>query len=132
MPRHILILDDDQNTRLALAISLRHCGYKVSLAMDGPEALELAASVNGGGIDLAIVDISIPGMSGAFFIDEIKKKEKPVPVVVVSGFADKAFFIEILNNGCTDFLDRDRREPGHIRDISDRSQRRVGTSNAIR
>lgn len=101
MPKHIVVVDDDPNTRVALSMALTRCGYEVTLASDGEEALEMIhdASGNNHHIDLAIVDIHLPKMSGSHLITELKKEPKHVPVFLVAGYTDKEFLIDILDKG---------------------------------
>lgn len=103
MQKHIIVVDDDSNTRLALAFVLRNCGYLVSLAATGEQAVNLICSsiVCGDKIDLAIVDIEMTGLSGSHLVDSLKDSAMHVPVFVVSGFRDKVFLINLLSRCST-------------------------------
>jgi len=108
LSKHILVVDDEYSTRFALASTLKECGYNAYLSIDGRAALEMIEKINGVGkrIDLAIVDLQMPGMSGAHFMSEWKKMGTPFPVLITSGIADKAFIVHLLSKGITDFLEK--------------------------
>ena len=61
---HILVIDDDKNTRLFLRATLESNGYTVSTAQNGEEALEVMSKEH---VDLAVVDIMMPKMNGYEF-----------------------------------------------------------------
>ncbi len=128
--KHILIVDDDPYTRSALSAALRSCGYKVSVAMDCAEALPLINDSNCDSIDVAIVDISMPCMSGIHFIDEIKKSKPGLPLVIVSGFVDKSFVIELLNRGFTDVISQVRDNYDRVHYIAALMDAKNGSGNA--
>jgi DNA-binding response OmpR family regulator len=104
--KHILIVDDESSTSFALKRSLLKCGYKVSVAMNGDAGMEIIRQTlsNGERIDVAIVDILLPGMSGSGLIRDIKKESIHIPVFVVSGMTDKIFLINLLDvHGAANF-----------------------------
>ncbi len=82
--RHALVVEDDANERALLAGYLRLCGFQVSEAVDGLDALEfLKRSV----VDLVVLDIHMPRMNGLETLSAIEKlpQLKHTKVVVVSG-----------------------------------------------
>jgi DNA-binding NtrC family response regulator len=99
MKKHVLIVDDDSNTRFDLAIGLKMCGYRVSLAMTREEALDVMAysADEGASVDMLIVDIQLADMQGEKLISDLNKRTPSVPVITVSGFSDKLYIIDLLN-----------------------------------
>lgn len=67
---HILIAEDDRNTRKLMSAILRQNGYEVLTACDGIEALQLLGTSQ---IDLMILDIMMPRMDGS---SSLKRSEK--------------------------------------------------------
>jgi DNA-binding response OmpR family regulator len=61
MPKHVLIVDDDELLRRSLAFNLERSGYRVSTAADAEDGLGLARRDHP---DLVLLDISLPGMDG--------------------------------------------------------------------
>ncbi len=87
MRQRVLVVDDDQDLRDALAHRLSHEGYSVDLASDGAEAL---ARLDTGLCPVAIVlDLGMPTMSGWQFRDLQKRNPRlaEIPVVVMTGQA---------------------------------------------
>jgi len=80
---HILIVDDDWMTRMALGDYLAIKGHKVSRAENGREGLR---ALEKGNIDLVITDYGMPAMDGHEFILQIKKTYFHLPVILISGF----------------------------------------------
>ncbi|BDU73172.1 hypothetical protein METEAL_23460 [Mesoterricola silvestris] len=83
----ILLVDDDELIRDSLAPMLGIMGHRVTTAMEGGEALRLL----GGGleIDLVILDMNMPGMSGPEALPRILDLRPGLPVLMASGFSDQ-------------------------------------------
>jgi DNA-binding response OmpR family regulator len=78
---HILIVDDDRNTRRLYRAVLEADGYHVSEACNGNEALDVMEQEH---IDLAVVDIMMPGMDGYEFTKALREADEALPVLMVS------------------------------------------------
>ena len=78
---HILVVDDDKNTRRLFRAVLENAGYTVSAASDGAEALEL---MDGEHIDLVVLDIMMPHMDGYEFTKSLREVENNLPILMVS------------------------------------------------
>jgi len=78
---HILVVDDDKNTRRLFRAVLENAGYTVSTASDGAEALEL---MDGEHIDLVVLDIMMPHMDGYKFTKALREVENNLPILMVS------------------------------------------------
>ncbi|MCA9607505.1 MAG: response regulator [Myxococcales bacterium] len=83
MPSRILIVDDEVNHRKALAICLRIEGYTVLEAEDGRAALELLAHEE---VDMAIVDLMMPGINGLDLCRRMRFRHPAVPIVLTSAY----------------------------------------------
>ena len=79
----ILIIDDDKAVREATQIMLAAQGYDVVTAEDGRSGIEI---VKNGAIDLAIVDIFMPGMDGLTVTQAIHRNSPNLPIIAMSGF----------------------------------------------
>ena len=86
----ILFVEDDDSVRGIAARLLRGCGYTVSEACDGEEALELAEE-HAGEIDLMISDVIMPGMDGPTLLKKAKGYLGAAPVMFISGYAESDF-----------------------------------------
>jgi DNA-binding response OmpR family regulator len=78
---HILIVDDDKNTRRLYQAVLENDGYQVFLAENGNDALIVMDREH---IDLVIVDIMMPGMDGYQFTQTLRESSNSLPVLMVS------------------------------------------------
>ena len=82
---HILIVEDEKEIALAIEAYLTNQGYKVSLASNGVEALELVESIP---IDLAIVDVMMPKMDGITFTMKLREHYH-FPVIMLSAKSEE-------------------------------------------
>ena len=78
---HIMVVDDDKNTRRYLEALLSKEGYTVSVAQNGLEALELMEREV---IDLAVLDIMMPKMDGYEFTKTLRNVNNNLPILMVS------------------------------------------------
>ena len=92
----ILVVDDEEIMREILETLLSREGYEVRLASGGSEALDLLRSVP---VDAAIVDLMMPGMDGLAVLDEIKKLDEDVPVVMITAFASVESAVSAMRRG---------------------------------
>ena len=78
---HILVVDDDKNTRLFLKAVLENANYTVTTASNGYEALDVLDREH---IDLAIVDVMMPRMDGYELTRTLRESENGLPILMVS------------------------------------------------
>ena len=78
---HILVVDDDKNTRKYISAVLEAEGYTVSAAENGEEALEITGKEF---IDLVVLDVMMPKMDGYTFTKELREADNNLPVLMVS------------------------------------------------
>jgi two-component system response regulator PilR (NtrC family) len=103
MPRHgsILVIDDEDIMREILETLLSREGYTVRLASSGAEGLELAKSLP---FDAVIVDVMMPGMDGMAVLDELKKIDDDLPVLMITAFASVENAIAAMKRGAFDYI----------------------------
>lgn len=78
---HILVADDDKNTRRLLQAVLEGDGYSVSAAANGEEALQKLEQEH---VDLVILDIMMPGMDGYEFTQIVRASREDLPILMVT------------------------------------------------
>ena len=78
----ILIIDDDEDVRTMLCVTLAQAGHTVIEARNGKEGLELFQHANA---DLLITDIVMPEKEGLEVLMELRKKHPPVKIIAISG-----------------------------------------------
>lgn len=85
VPRNILLIDDEPAVRVVTAKLLRELGQHVTTADSGRRALELLEE-EPEAIDLVVLDLTMPELSGEQVLDELRNVREDVPVVISSGF----------------------------------------------
>ena len=78
---HILVVDDDKNTRMYFQAVLERDGYTSSVARNGEEALEILSKEH---IDLVVLDIMMPKMDGYEFTKILREADNNLPILMVS------------------------------------------------
>ncbi len=101
MPETILVVDDLEDIRSILTTVLEKEGYAVVTAADGHEAMEKISSTR---IDLAIVDINMPGPDGLEVLKHIKRSSVDTEVIMMSGYTTIDTAIEALRRGACDYI----------------------------
>ena len=81
----ILLVDDEAAVRRPLRQALGICGYSVIEARDGLEALRTHAEPRTG-VDLVILDVKMPGMTGWDVLAELRRRDPRLPVILTSGY----------------------------------------------
>jgi CheY-like chemotaxis protein len=84
-PKSILVAEDDRGIRGLLELILRRSDRSILLARDGAEALWLTRSHD---VDLALVDVHMPGIDGAEFCRAYRERGGDAPVVMLSAATD--------------------------------------------
>lgn len=78
---HILVIDDDKNTRLLFSAVLQGAGYTVTTAENGKAALNVMDKEH---IDLVVLDIMMPELDGYEFTRLIRETDSSLPILMVS------------------------------------------------
>ena len=80
---HILVVEDEQHLAFGIKFNLEAEGYTVTTAGDGPTALDLLSTATPP-IELLVLDLMLPGMSGYAVCEEIRAKGDHTPVVMLT------------------------------------------------
>jgi DNA-binding NtrC family response regulator len=99
----ILVIDDEEIMREILDTLLTREGYRVHLATSGEEGLDLAKSTP---FDAAIVDVMMPGIGGIGTLDELRKIDEDLPVLMVTAFASVETAIAAMKLGAFDYINK--------------------------
>jgi DNA-binding NtrC family response regulator len=99
----ILVADDDEVARELLAEVLTREGYRVVLAADG---LECVAAAERQPIDLALIDLRMPGLDGLAVLRRFSDLQPGTPVVILTAFASIDTAIEAVQAGAHDYLSK--------------------------
>ena len=109
----LLVIEDDATLRDTLVASLGDSGFAVEQAVDGKEGLYFALEYP---IDLAIVDLGLPEMSGLDLIREVRDQGRTYPILILTArdrWQDK---VDGLSAGADDYVVK----PFHFEEVSAR------------
>jgi two-component system, NtrC family, response regulator HydG len=99
--RRLLVADDDPGLRESLNRTLTRAGYGVLLASDGRAALEL---LQGGGIDLVLTDLKMPGLTGIELLRAVKAIVPDIDVILITAFGTVEEAVSAMKEGAYDFI----------------------------
>jgi len=105
MPRTILIVDDEKVVLEVGAKILKRLGYDVLQATNGSDAIEMYRA-HSDRIDLVVLDVIMPGMSGAETFEELKRINPDVKVLLSSGYSLEGQAKRIMERGCDGFIQK--------------------------
>jgi len=97
----ILVIDDEMGIREGCKRALVPQGYTVETAADGDEGLKIIKSDN---IDLALIDIMMPGISGIELIGRIQEHDPEIICIIITGYATVELAVTAIKEGAYDFL----------------------------
>lgn len=97
----VLVVDDEEIMREILDALLTREGYTVRLASSGAEGLDIAREVP---IAAAVVDVMMPGMDGLTVLDELKKIDDDIAVIMITAFASVETAIAAMKRGAFDYV----------------------------
>jgi two-component system chemotaxis response regulator CheY len=104
MARKILIADDAAAMHMMITDALRKNGYhdaEFYKAKDGSEAVALLDKI---APDLAIIDMTLPGVSGPDVLRAVKAKYPAVPVIMASSMGQQKQVIDCIQAGAKEFI----------------------------
>lgn len=109
----ILVIDDERDICELVQLTLEGQGFDVLLGYSGEEGLQQVRS-RGSDIQLIMLDLAMPGLSGVDVLGTLKQELPDVPVIIMSGYVtDKA---EVAALGATDVLQK----PFLLSDVEER------------
>ena len=100
-----MIVDDEEIIQSVLSSILKQLGYRTVQALNGMEALGLLAEGEVD-IDVILLDMVMPGLSGWQTFKKIRESWPEIPVVIVTGYADERETSEILSEGLAGFIEK--------------------------
>lgn len=99
--KSILLVDDEEDIREVLGISLTDIGYNVLTAENGEQALKIFYERQP---PIVLTDIKMPGMDGIELLRKIKQENPDTEVVMITGHGDMDLAISSFKDEATDFI----------------------------
>jgi len=102
-PARVLVVDDEPAVREVVRLALEHAGCQVTTAATGAEAVELFRERRGQ-LDLVLLDLMLPGMSGAQVFRAMRALDPAARVLLMSGHSEEATEADLLGAGALRLL----------------------------
>jgi len=97
----ILLVEDDTGLQTSLAEILREAGYAIDVSSDGIEGLFFGEEYP---VDLAIIDLGLPGLPGLDLIRKLRAQERQFPIMILTARSEWQDKVEGLEAGADDYL----------------------------
>jgi len=97
----ITLVEDNTSLRKGIAYRLSDEGYGVDALADGAQAMDFLRQEAS---DLVILDINLPGASGLDILREMRRRDDPRPVILLTARATTGDRVEGLDSGADDYL----------------------------
>lgn len=97
----LLLVEDEAPLRLTLALKLEKEGYRVDQAADGADGLHQAREFP---IDLAIVDLGLPKLSGIDLVKKLREDGRTLPILILTARSSWQDKVQGLEAGADDYL----------------------------
>ena len=101
--KKILVVDDEENARVALSKILAHDGYDVSSAGNGLEALNHLRSKE---VELIITDLNMPEMNGLMFLRELNRSHPTCNVIMITAYGEVESYLEAMTLGAFEYINK--------------------------
>jgi two-component system, OmpR family, response regulator PhoP len=106
----ILLVEDEAPLRETLAARLKREGFAVDVAGDGEEGLYLGKEMP---VDVAVIDLGLPKMSGMELVTALRKEGKKFPILILTARSSWQDKVEGLKTGADDYLVK----PFHVEEL---------------
>jgi DNA-binding response OmpR family regulator len=100
--KRILVVEDEEHLAEGLRFNLEEEGYAVSIAPDGPAALEALSGAEA--IDLVVLDLMLPGLSGIEVLRRMRAAGQFMPVLILTAKGESPDRVRGLEEGADDYL----------------------------
>ena len=100
----LLVVEDDDSIRETVGEALRSEGYEVLTSADGLAALNLVMAATSDPVDLIVLDLMLPGLSGLDFCRELRRFNNITPILVISARDSETDRVLGLELGADDYL----------------------------
>ncbi|MET8572304.1 response regulator transcription factor [Streptomyces sp. NPDC004783] len=101
---HVLLIEDDVSVRDGMELVLRRHGYGVDTAATGEQALALLDGKQGRRVELAVLDLMLPGMDGFEVCRRIRARSAVLPIIMLTARGDDRDIVTGLEAGADDYV----------------------------
>ena len=97
----VMVVDDDEKLRDLVSTVLSRAGHEIVAAADGEEALGLLDEKSP---DLLVTDLNMPRIDGLRLVEEVRKRDPMLPMIVLTGLGTVDKAVELMQKGACDFI----------------------------
>ena len=97
----VLVVDDEENTRIGLSKILEQEGYKVNSVANGLEALEFLQHEK---VQVIISDLKMPEMGGLTFLRELGRHHPSTQVIMITAYGGVESYLEAIHLGAYEYI----------------------------
>jgi DNA-binding NtrC family response regulator len=97
----VLVVDDEENARIALRAILQQEGYQVDSVANGYEALEFLRQHK---VNVVISDLKMPEMNGLSFLRELNRRYPSTRVIMVTAYGGVESYLEAIQLGAFEYI----------------------------
>lgn len=101
--KKILVVDDEENARMALSKILAFDGFEVASASNGVEALNFLRSKD---VGLIITDLNMPEMDGLTFLRELNRSHPNSNVIMITAYGEVESYLEAMTLGAFEYINK--------------------------
>jgi RNA polymerase sigma factor (sigma-70 family) len=102
----VLVAEDDPELRELVASRLRRDGCDVVEVTNGDDALDRIVGLTTTGLELAILDVRMPGMSGLELQEQLVARGVNLPILFITGHGDVPMAVATMKKGAVDFIEK--------------------------
>jgi two-component system nitrogen regulation response regulator NtrX len=99
----VLIVDDEKNIRETLKDVLEDEGYKILMAEDGKQAIEILKRYQ---VDVLLLDLWLPKVGGMEVLDRVKREYYDIEIIIISGHGTIDAAVKATKIGAFDFIEK--------------------------
>jgi len=103
MAKTVLVIDDDPTQRRLLQAAVEKAGFACRTAPDGEAGLALASDPKNG-IDVVLLDLTMPGLSGMDTLERLSTKRADLPVIMLTATSGIDTIVQAMRRGAVDFI----------------------------
>ncbi|MEL6257672.1 MAG: sigma-54 dependent transcriptional regulator [Pseudomonadota bacterium] len=103
MAKTVLVIDDDPTQRRLLQAAVEKAGFAARTAPDGESGFALACDELNG-VDVVLLDLVMPGLSGMETLEKLAERRPELPVIVLTASAGIDTVVRSMRGGATDFF----------------------------
>ena len=103
MAKTVLVIDDDPTQRRLLQAAVEKAGFACRTAPDGEAGLALASDPKDG-IDVVLLDLTMPGLSGMDTLERLSAKRADLPVIMLTATSGIDTIVQAMRRGAVDFI----------------------------